>query len=700
MKRKIMNSKKTVTFKQWSNTSWGVFSSIGKQIRIALLPLSYFLCSIFTLNAQTDTIPIDDVQIISSRVPTLYSESARVIYTIDRDEIESLPVRSLQDLIEYASNVDVRQRGTEGVQADISIRGGNFDQTLILLNGFKMNDVQTGHHNMNLPVDIESIEKIEILQGPGNRVFGINAYSGAINFITNTKKTKDLKLSLFGGQHNYFGGNAGISFKHKKFQNYLSVSGKTSGGYLAGDSINNTDFDAINLFYETSIKTHLADFIIQAGYSDKSFGANSFYTPKFPWQYENTKTIYAGYKTVKHGKNYNFLKSFYWRRHQDRFELFREDKYTRTENYFTAGTDTAKYYPGIYDAWNYYPGHNYHKTNLISSELTYDIKTFAGRTAFGAEYRHAFIQSNVLGEDMEQSVEAPFEEYGEYTKEADRYNVNLYVEHMLKLKKLIISGGFSSNYNSDYNWNFAGGIDISYHFSKQFKVFTSANQAMRLPTFTDLYYDGPTNKGNPDLLPEHALTYEAGLKYHSKRFRVQLTGFRREGRNTIDWVRLSDTIDWQALNITELTTQGAEFSSSYHFAKNSSLKKIAVSYAYIDVTKQSGEYISKYALDYLKHKAVFSVYHKIFGNLAASWIVRYENREGTYSVYDLKAGDYTDEQNYKPVALVDLKISWANDRLEIYSEATNLLNAQYHEFGNIKMPGRWIKAGVRIKLDL
>ena len=689
-----MNSKEITTFKQWSNTSWSVFSSIGKQIRIALLPLSYFLTSIFTLNAQTDTIPIDDVQIISSRVPTLYSESARVIYTIDRDEIKSLPVHSLQDLIEYASNVDVRQRGTEGVQADISIRGGNFDQTLILLNGFKMNDVQTGHHSMNLPVDIESIEKIEILQGPGNRVFGINAYSGAINFITTTEEAKRLNLSLFAGQHNYLGGNAGISFNHKNWRNYLSVSGKKSDGYLSDDSINNTDFDALNIFYETGIKTKLADFIIQAGYSDKSFGANSFYTPAYPWQYENTKTIYAGYKTVKHGKNFNFLKSFFWRRHQDRFELFREDKYTRTGDYFVFGTDTAGFGGGYF-----YGGHNYHKTNTISSELKFDVKTKAGKTAIGAEYSHNFIQSNVLGLDMEQTVVAPFEDFGKYTKAADRYNINLYAEHVFSYKNFMIAAGLASNYNSDYKWNFDGGIDMSYDFTKKLKFYASANKATRLPTFTDLYYDGPTNIGNENLKPEQAITYDIGLKYSAKHFRASLTGFRRDGENTIDWVRLSETDQWQPQNITELTVQGIEFISSYRFDKNSFIKKIGISYSYNDITKQSGEYISRYVFDHLKHKGVFSLHHKIFRNVAANWKVRYEDREGSYSVYDLTERTYIGEQSYAPFSLVDLKVYWSNNKLEIYTEASNLFDVEYQDFGNIKMPGRWIKAGVRFKLD-
>jgi len=698
MNRINIISKEIITFKKWANSSWSVFSSIGKLIRIALLPLSYFLTSVFTLTAQTDTILIDDIQILSSRVPLLNSETARVIYTIEKDEIESLPVRSLQDLIEYASNVDVRQRGTEGVQADISIRGGNFEQTLILLNGFKMNDVQTGHHNMNLPIDIESIEKIEILQGPGNRIFGINAYSGAINFITNTEETKRLKLSLFAGQNQYYGGNASISYNIKNWNNYFCVSKKTSNGYLAKDSINNTDFDVLNLFYETSLKRKNFDFIIQTGYSDKSFGANSFYTPKFPWQYENTKTIFSGLKIEKQKKNRNFLYNFYWRRHQDRFELFREDKFKRTGIYFADGIDTAKYYAGIYADWNYYSGHNYHKTNIISTELKYDIKSFAGKTAVGAEYRHSYIQSNVLGENMDKSVDVPFEDFGTYTKKADRYNVNIYAEHVYRYKNFMVAGGFSSNYNNDFNWHFAGGIDFSYDFSKNYKLFASVNQAFRLPTFTDLYYNGPTNTGNVNLLPEEALTYEVGLKYHNKNISANITGFRREGTNTIDWVRLSDTIPWQPMNITELLTHGAELTSSYKFPENIFFKRIRITYSYTQVEKTENEYQSKYALDYLKHKTVFSLYHKIFKNISANWAVRYEDRAGTYTAYDLSTGISTEGQEYTPFALLDLKISWKNKRYEIFTEASNLLNTEYYEFGNIKMPGRWIKAGVKINL--
>lgn len=695
MKRKFLFTHVLMTFKKWSNTSWGVFNSIGKQIRIGMLPLAYFLCSIFTLNAQTDTIPIDDIMIISSRIPTKYSEVARVIYTIDKEDIESMPVHSLQDLIEYVSGVDVRQRGTNGVQADISIRGGNFDQALILLNGFKMNDVQTGHHNMNLPVDIENIERIEILEGPGNRFFGINAYSGAINFITKSDQDHQIKVALNVGQYKNYGIHTGLNLNHKNWFNNLSFTRKKSEGYLTNDSINNTDYETLNLFYESELKTKLADISLQAGFTDKSFGANSFYTPAYPWQYENTKTIYAAYKVERQGKNSNIMYSFSWRRHQDRFELFREDRFQRNGDYFIFEDDTAGFGGGYY-----YKGHNYHKTNVLTGELKYDIRTKAGKTAIGTEYRQAFIQSNVLGLDKKTSIDVPFEDFGEYTKEADRLNVNIYAEHLYKYKKIMFAGGISSNYNNDYNWHFNGGTDISYNLFDRIKLYASLNTASRLPTFTDLYYEGPTNIGNPDLKPEHATTYETGIKYTNKNFTGNILVFRRDGRNTIDWVRLTDEDKWQPKNITELTTYGFEFFGSYKTYENKFIKKVSLAYSYLDINKLPSEYQSKYALDYLKHKAVFSLHHKLFGRFSANWKVRYEDRNDQYIPFDLIERAYLTAENYKPFAIVDLKVYWIIERLEVYVSANNLFDTEYIDFGNIHMPGRWIKGGVRIKLGI
>ncbi len=700
MNTKKRESEKLEIFKFWKNKSWSVFSSIGKRIAIAMLPLSYFLMFVFSVQAQQiDTLAIENVQIVSSPFRTSLFDFGRVIYVMDKEEISSVPADNLQELLEYVAAADIRQRGSEGMQADVSIRGGNPEQTLILLNGFKMNDGQTGHHNLNLPVDIESIERIEILQGPGSRIFGINAYSGAINFITDSQTQKRLKASFFAGQHSYFGGNIGLSYNIGKWQNYASVSGKKSQGYLPKSPINNTDFEALTAFYQGGIETGQYDFAIQAGYTDKSFGANSFYTPKYPWQFENTKTFFAGYKSSIKLKKTQLTHQFSWRRHYDRFELFRESKFNRKGNYFVDGTDTAKFVPGIYEAWNYYAGHNYHRTDKFFGELKFDFSSLLGQTSVGAEYGHDFIHSNVLGEKMNEPKKADFSDDGFYTKSADRYNINTYAQHLFNYRKFMISGGISANYNNNYAWVFTGGADVSYRPMRDLKIYASVNRGVRMPTFTDLYYAGPVNVGNPDLKPETALTGELGARYFSENWRAELFTFYRMGNNTIDWAKLSPKDKWKPLNITELKTLGVGINADYIPDNQSFLRKISISCMYMDAVKQSGKHISRYALDYLKNKALLGANLHLWKNLFASLHVRFEQRNGSYSVFDFANKKYLKEADYEPFVLVDLKLYYIYKYGEFFIKADNLLNTQYHDFGNLDMPGIWVKAGVKFEIS-
>ena len=109
----------------------------------SIISLLFITCF---LNAQ-DVLNIDvnEVVISSNRAQNL--KNITNIQIISLKEIENAPVQSIEDLLEYAMNVDIRQRGRQGVQSDISIRGGSFEQVLIMLNGIKLNDPQTGHHN-------------------------------------------------------------------------------------------------------------------------------------------------------------------------------------------------------------------------------------------------------------------------------------------------------------------------------------------------------------------------------------------------------------------------------------------------------------------------------------------------------------------------------------------------------------------------
>ena len=148
-----------------------------KKIILITLTIALAICNLKAQNSIEKN--LDEVIVSANRAQT--EGNITNVQIISLEEIENAPVQTIEDLLEYAMNVDVRQRGGQGVQADISIRGGTFEQVLVMLNGIKLNDPQTGHHTMDLPVSLEQIERIEIITGGASRIFGNYAYTGAIN---------------------------------------------------------------------------------------------------------------------------------------------------------------------------------------------------------------------------------------------------------------------------------------------------------------------------------------------------------------------------------------------------------------------------------------------------------------------------------------------------------------------------------------
>ena len=220
---------------------------------------------------------------------------------------------------------------------------------------------------------------------------------------------------------------------------------------------------------------------------------------------------------------------------------------------------------------------------------------------------------------------------------------------------------------------------------------------MRLPTYTDLYYVGPTNLGNPNLKPEQATTYEIGLKYITDKVNANVSLYRRDGSNIIDWVKPSATSKWESMNITQVIANGIDLSMQFNMQKiygsESFIKTLNVSYSYLTLEKQSSNYISYYALDYLRNKFTLRFDHTICNDVKASWAMRFHDRAGTYS--DPVTGA---PLNYEPFFTTDLKIYLEKRIWSIYVEANNLFDTKYQDIGNIQMPGCWFSGGVSYKI--
>lgn len=653
-------------FSKWRNQSFAIFSSLKKVVKISSLPIAYTLILSQPSLAQIDSVRLEEITVESSRIPLSYMETSSVVNIIDKIDIAHLPVHDIQDLLNYALSVDVRQRGLNGVQSDVSIRGGSFEQTLILLNGVKVNDAQTGHHNMNLPVDIESVERIEILQGPGARIYGPSAFSGAINIITNSNDEKFIKANVGGGEHGFRNLSFSSSYNFNQLNNYFSYSYKESEGFT-----DNTDFENSSLFYQVSKEGNLVDFSGQAGYLNKSFGANSFYTAAFPEQFEKTKTFFASGQLNKNINKLKITPSVYWRRHQDHFLLERNN-------------------PDFYE--------NNHLTNTIGGDLKLIYEWQFGVTALGFEYRNESILSTRLGEPMTDSIEVPGEPGSFFYNKKDRDDLSLFFQQNINLGDFNFDLGLITYYKSDYDWEVFPGVNIGYEISEKMHAFAGYNFSFRVPTFTELYYSSPTNQGNLNLKPEKSATLDVGIKYLNKSVFSQFSVFYRDGTDLIDWALDTSGI-YVSRNVNNIKAYGFESEIRIYFNNHlielPLIESFKVNYSYLEMDKSSGSYTSLYILDFLKQKFVAQTNFSVTDKVGFSFMLNYQDRAGTYT--EFISGS---ELEYEPFSTIDANIHFKTNRFKFYFYVNNLLDKEYADLANIPMPGRWIKLGLKYNLPL
>ena len=547
-----------------------------RKIFIPFLVLSVIISQFVHGQEKNDStsIRLSEVEVNANR-NKLYSEMGRILTTIDKEEIKHIAVQSIDQLLDYVSGIDVRQRGTNGTQADISVRGGSFDQVLVLLNGVNITDPQTGHFNLDIPVNLSDITRVEILEGSSARVLGPNAFSGAINIVTENNEKQALNAELTGGSFNYFAQSLFGSLGTERFHTFASVSHKSSTGYIA-----NTDFDLSSVFIQSVLKsTKTGKFDLQVAAQLKKFGANGFYTLAYPNQFEDSKTFLAALNWSLTKGRITYNAQTYWRQHHDKFELFRDN----------------------IGAASWYTGHNYHLTDVTGAKISGSYLEKYGKTTLGVDIRNEHIFSNVLGNLMAKRIAVPFETNKFFTREANRLLGTAFVDQTLNLNKWYFSVGAAATYSTSFGLNSYGGIDLAYEINKNIRIFADANSAVRLPTFTDLYYKSATQLANPNLQPEKSQTIEIGTKIQQNDWKLDATLFKRFGQNVIDWTKQPDSTKWQSRNLTSVNAFGVDLAFEYSF-RQSFLEKISANYSYLILDKSASGFDSKYALDYLKNK--------------------------------------------------------------------------------------------------
>ena len=595
------------------------------------------LFSVFIAMAQdeikNDT--LSEVIVSSTRIDIPFSKNSRTIQLITSEQIKQSGVTNVADLLLLISGVDVRRRGTSGMQADLYIRGGSFDQTLLLIDGIKVEDAQTGHHTMNLALPIEVIERIEIIKGPAARIFGQNAFTGAVNIVT--KKVISDKFTLQGqaGSYEQLNLSATLTQDYEKTAHIVQFSRNISEGYRF-----NTDYDNQNYFIKSTIKSSEMPIDILATFSERKFGANGFYaTPSAINQYEETQGSLIGVQTAFTKDNITFKPRVYWRRNQDEYVFVRDN-------------------PSIY--------RNLHITNKVGMELNTAIQSKWGTTGLGVDVAKVYLSSNNLGD-------------------RDRLMGTFFLEHRFLLldAKLDITPGLAANYYTDFDRNFFPGIDVGYQISKQFRTYANIGKTYRIPTYTDLYYSDPTTLGNENLKQEEALSEEIGMVFTKNQFDFTAAFFNRDAKNLIDYTKEEETDKYQANNIRQLNTKGFELATNYKYTWFSFAQRINLGYTFIEDDIQEIEAaFSRYSINSANNQFTGQWNSQFFKNITQTISYRYVER--------------TSGESY---GIVDANVVMKLKALELSVMANNIFNATYTETNLVPMPKGNLLFGVKYDFE-
>lgn len=590
---------------------------------VLLLPLASF--------AAAETPALHDTLVVTaSPIATELADLGQSMSLITRDEIRAAPVDNLADLLQVVGGVDVRQRGGRGVQADVGIRGTAFEQTMVMIDGVRMSDPQTGHHAMNLPLPLEHLERIEVLKGPGSAAFGPGATGGAINFITRRPTRNEAGLAVQAGDHRYRSVAGHIGLATERSGHLLSASRRQSNGHISGEP---TDFELQSAYYSGHVELDGHELRLGLGIDDRDFGAYKFYVDRFPDQREQTRALTAQLGADVSTGDWTLTPAVFWRRHEDWFR-------TRIPEF---GGDFI----------------NEHETRVLGGRLGARRDWDHGSTALGLSLIDERIDSNALGDH-------------------DRRERSIWIEQQFALgtgTRLAVSAAGVDF--SDHGREFLPAASLSHRWRPSTTLFLSAGRSARAPSYIERFLPGGAgNEGNPELEPERSLQAEAGLRWQQGGHALSAATFYRRTSKLIDWARPAADADFVARNFGGHRSVGAEV--EYRLQPELRyLGDLRFGYTRLHTRLDDGDEEIAYALDHPRHELTMTARLTWLPSLQQSLQLRYVDRRGGESAL-----------------LLASRLSWYWRDLELSLEGSNLLDRHHVEAGFAPLPGRWILAGV------
>jgi vitamin B12 transporter len=629
--------------------------------------LSIVLLSIATtVSAQNET-TLDPVTITSTRIAQPVSQTGRHITVLDGRLFNQMPVNAIDELLRYVPGVEMQFRGPAGAQSDIVIRGGTFQQVLVLLDGVKLNDPITGHFSSYFPIAPSEIERIEILRGPAAALYGAEAVGGVVHIISKTfnrqpgQHKEQAGINVEAGQYNWYSANLGW-YKANKKTSWAAgfLTNNTTGQFLRGTNRGYLYNHTASASLQTALGKQWTLFL-RSSFDRRDFAAQQFYTTFASDTATEKVTTWWNQAKLRHQKgNTTDEIDLAYKQTNDRFQ-------------FNSGSTPNENRSAWFNL-------QYIRRQQVDPQW---------QLAYGLQADRRAIRSNDRGNHQ-------------------AYHAALFFSAGFQRNGLRLNPALRLDYDENFGVELLPQLNMAYQHRKW--VFRgSAGRAIRSADFTERFnnYNRTLVRsgsiGNPDLQTERSWSYDIGIDYTHSFFRAGIGAFSRVQTNLIDWVptpyanmpRRGNLIPTGSYalskNIKSLTTNGIEAIIGLHRQWKKHILTADIGLTLLRSTG-SDSIPSFYILSHAKMLIQGSLLYQCRRfSLALNSSYKERNPQTAPAIKANISSSYW---------LVNVKIGMMLWRtIGIYTTINNIGNQDYGDLLGSRMPRRWIMGGVRWTLN-
>ena len=464
---------------------------------------------------QDSTKLLNEVVVTATKFPIKQSLTGKVVTVITQQQLASNSGKSLTEVLNTQAGLIVNgSTNSPGTNQDVYLRGASVGKTLLLIDGIPAYDVSgiSGAFDLNL-IDINQVERVEILKGSQSTLYGSDAIAGVINIIT--KKGGDKKINgtanLSAGSYNTYKAAVGLNGMVNNTNYNLQYTNLNSKGFSsAHDKAGNKNFDKDGIdenIFRANLTQKVTDKLLLKFTSQFSKYKTDLDASAFKDDADYTATTKNSLAGI--GADYSFGKNI----------LHLNYNYNKTQRIYIDDSASiggfAKYSKGEYNG----------KAHFAEAYTNLFIKKYA-TVLIGADYRQQVTDQNYLS----ISSFGPFS-----TALGDSAKVNqLGIYASLVLKELngfnVEVGGRYNNF-SKYGDAFTFSFNPSYLINNSIKIFGNISSGFKAPSLYQVY----SEYRNPDteLKPEKSLSIETGVQYEKENVNLRAVYFIRNVKDVI-----------------------------------------------------------------------------------------------------------------------------------------------------------------------